>query len=136
MSSASGIVPAIAVAPHAAIEVDSSDAPSFLRFTFNGEWPSLDDQRAIRDHLVSSGLLTWASRVLVDVRGITSASDTAAFATLTDGPVARVQAYLVSSPVQHQLARKFRQATFSAIAEIFVDEKDAVEWLWNADPDY
>ena len=131
-----GVVAAPSVESTVPIDVDSSDAPFFLRFTISGEWPSLHDQRSVRDQLVSSGQLISASRVLVDVRGVVSASEPPSFVGLKDGPVARVQAYLVSSSIQHQLARRFKQATKSAMVEIFVDEKHALEWLWNADPDY
>ena len=118
------------------IDVDSSDAPSFLRITISGEWPSVDAQRVVRDELLSGGRLTPASKVLVDLRGVTGALETANFAGLKDGPVARVQAYLVASATQQQMARRFKQAAKGTLVEIFTDEKDALEWLWNAEADY
>lgn len=122
--------------PFTFIEIDSTDAPRFVRFVLSGEWPSLERQRAIRDELVSGGRLTAESRVLVDVRGIATEQDVAAFAVLKDGIVARVQAFLVASSQQHQFARRFKQAAITTLVEIFVDEQHALEWLWNSDPDY
>ena len=49
-----GVVAAPSVESTVPIDVDSSDAPFFLRFTISGEWPSLHDQRSVRDQLVSS----------------------------------------------------------------------------------
>jgi hypothetical protein len=38
---------------------------------------------------------------------------------------------------QHQLARQIRQAAPSGTTiEIFLDEKEALQWLWNSDPDW
>ena len=128
--------PAAAAESKVPIDVDSSDAPSFLRITISGEWPSVDDQRVVRDELLSGGRLTPASKVLVDLRGVTGAAEPAGFAGLKDGPVSRVQAYLVASAIQQQIARRFKQGAKSTLVEIFTDEKDALEWLWNAEADY
>jgi hypothetical protein len=120
-----------AVSTHTGIDVDTSDAPRFVRITL-GQWPSLERQRAIRDQLVLAGRLTPESRLLCDMRHVTAIDDGASFAALNDGPVAGVQAYLVSSADQHQLARRYKYSVRRSMVEIFLDEREALLWLWNA----
>jgi hypothetical protein len=119
------------VSAHTGIDVDTSDAPRFVRITL-GQWPSLERQRAIRDRLVLAGRLTPESRLLCDLRHLTAIDDGASLAALTDGPIARVQAYLVSSVDQHQLARRYKHSVRGSMVEIFLDEREALLWLWNA----
>lgn len=119
------------VSTHTGIDVDTSDAPRFVRITL-GQWPSLERQRAIRDQLVLAGRLTPESRLLCDMRQVTAIDDGASIAALTDGPIARTQAYLVSTVDQHQLARRCKHIVRGSLVEIFLDEREALLWLWNA----
>ena len=52
------------------IDVDTSDAPRFLRFTLIGTWPSLEEQRDLRLRLVHALQLTAGTRALIDLRAV------------------------------------------------------------------
>lgn len=119
------------------LDVDLTESPQFIRFTLSGEWPILKAQReAIPETLVANGKMTRATRALIDLRQIESG--------VADAPgsarhtlIARVQAFLVATFEQHQLARQIRNtAPAGTTIEIFLDEKEALQWLWNADPDW
>ena len=119
------------------LDVDLTESPRFIRFTLSGEWPILKAQReAIPETLVANGKMTRATRALIDLRQIESgAADTHAPARHT--LIARVQAFLVATFEQHQLARQIRNAAPGGTTiEIFLDEKEALQWLWNSDPDW
>jgi hypothetical protein len=119
------------------LDVDLSESPRFIRFTLSGEWPILTAQReAIPETLVAKGKMTRATRALIDLRQIESgAADTPVPAR--HALIARVQAFLVATFEQHQLARQIRHAAPSGTTiEIFLDEKEALQWLWNSDPDW
>jgi hypothetical protein len=119
------------------IDVDLSEAPQFLRFTITGEWPSLASQQESRNALLSTQQLTAQSRILVDLRGLRSIAELPSFVAFTDGSVSRVQAYLVASPEQHRLARLYKTAfSTTTHVEIFADEQAALEWVWNANPNW
>jgi hypothetical protein len=119
------------------LDVDLTESPRFIRFTLSGEWPILKAQRvAIPEALVANGKMTRATRALIDLRQIESAAaETPVPARHT--LIARVQAFLVATLEQHQLARQIRNAAPGGTTiEIFLDEKEALQWLWNADPDW
>jgi hypothetical protein len=119
------------------IAVDSREAPHFVRFNIVGAWPSAEEHIAVRKALVDSGSLTRQTRVLIDVREVTSPGDEHSFAQGSAGMVTRVQACLVASPMQAQLARLYRLAVGAkTMVQIFDNERDATEWLWNADPEW
>ena len=119
------------------LDVDLTESPRFIRFTLSGEWPVLNAQREeIRETLIANGKLTTATRLLIDLRQVESG--TAETIVSSRRPlIARVQAFLVATLEQHQLARQIRNAAPGGpTIEIFLDEKEALQWLWNADPDW
>jgi hypothetical protein len=119
------------------IGVDLSDSPNFIRFTVTGEWPASEQQRQLRESLTAAGELTAATRALIDLRELVPLGPVDPMAAVKEGLVTRVQAYLVATYEQHHFARQCRIAAGPGrVLEIFIEERAALEWLWNADPDY
>src|SRR5262245_47626489 len=54
------------------IEIDASEAPTFIRITLHGEWPTLDEQREARLRMINTGQLTDKTRALIDFRQLSS----------------------------------------------------------------
>jgi hypothetical protein len=119
------------------ISVDLSDSPNFLRFTVTGDWPTPEQQRQLRDSLSASGELTARTRALIDLRELTPGGPADPVASAKEGLISRVQAYLVATSEQHHFARQCRIAAGAGrVVEIFIEERAALEWLWNAEPDF
>lgn len=121
------------------IAIDTSEAPSFLRFTLMRSWPTIEQQRELRVKLMDAGQLTAQTRAVIDLRDVAEVPNhTDANAILAaparEGGLPRLRAYLVGSAVQYGMARQFRSmAGAAAQIGIFTDEHEALEWLWNAD---
>ena len=121
----------------ATIGVDLSDSPNFIRFKLTGEWPTAEQQRQLRESLSATGELTANTRALIDLRELAALDTVDPVASARDGLSTRIQAYLVATSEQHHFARQCRIVFGPARAlEIFIEERAALEWLWNADPDY
>ena len=121
----------------ATIGVDLSDSPNFIRFTVTGEWPTPDQQRQLHDSLRAAGELTARTRALIDLRELAPSGPVDPMAAAKEGLITRVQAYLVATSEQHHFARQCRIAAGPGrVLEIFIEERAALEWLWNAEPDY
>ena len=119
------------------IGVDLSDSPNFIRFTVTGEWPTPEQQRQLRDSLRMTGDLTAQTRALIDLRELAPSGPGDPVASAKEGLITRVQAYLVATSEQHHFARQCRIAAGPGrVLEIFIEERAALEWLWNADADY
>jgi len=119
------------------IAVDLSDSPNFIRFTVTGEWPTPEQQRQLRESLSAAGELMAATRALIDLRELVPSGTGDPVASAKEGLITRVQAYLVATSEQHHFARQCRIAAGPGrVLEIFIEERAALEWLWNADPDY
>lgn len=120
-----------------AIGVDLSDSPNFIRFTLTGGWPTLEQQRQLRESLSATGELKAETRALIDLRELASLGPVDPVTSAKGGLITRVQAYLVATAEQHHFARQCRIASGPGrVLEIFIEERAAVEWLWNADPAY
>jgi len=123
--------------PDTTIGVDLSDSPNFIRLTVTGEWPTPEQQRQLRDSLSLSGDLTARTRALIDLRELAPSGPGDPVAAAKEGLITRVQAYLVATSEQHHFARQCRIAAGPGrVLEIFIEERAALEWLWNAEPDY
>jgi len=119
------------------IRVDLSDSPNFIRFTLIGEWPTVEQQRQVRESLNASGELTAKTRALIDLRELAAVGPVDPVTSARDGLITKVQAYLVATSEQHQFARRCRIAAGPGrVLEIFIEERAALEWLWNADAAY
>ena len=123
--------------PGTTIGVDLGDSPNFIRLTLTDEWPTPEDQRELRESLSAAGELTAVTRALIDLRELAPLGPGARYASAKEGVIARVQAYLVATAEQHHFARQCRIAAGPGrIVEIFIEERAALEWLWNADADF
>ena len=119
------------------ISVDLSDSPNFIRFTVTGDWPTAEEQRQLRDSLSVRGDLNARTRALIDLRELTPGGPADPVASAKEGLITRVQAYLVATSEQHHFARQCRIAAGAGrVVEIFIEERAALEWLWNAEPDF
>ena len=123
------------------LHADTTEAPAFLKIAIEGNWPSTDERSTFREHLIESGLLRPETRLLVDLRGLTSLpahGDVGAIVadSRRGGGLTRLFAYVVQSADQIVLARTLKQFAQGSIVEIFNDERAATEWLWNAHDDY
>ena len=123
------------------LHADTKEAPAFLKIAIEGNWPSSDERSTFREHLIESGLLRPETRLLVDLRGLTSLpahGDIGAIVadSRRSGGLTRLFAYVVQSADQIVLARTLKQFAQGSIVEIFNDERAATEWLWNAHDDY
>jgi hypothetical protein len=121
------------------IAIDTSEAPSFLRFTLMRAWPTIEQQREVRLRLIDAGQLTMKTRAVIDLRDVAEMPNHAdanaiLAAPAREGGLPRLRAYLVGSAVQYGMARQFRSmAGAAAQIGIFTNEHEALEWLWNAD---
>ena len=117
--------------------MDLGDSPNFIRVALAGEWPMPEEQRHLRESLRASGELTAATRALIDLRELVPVGPGDLMASAKEGVITRVQAYLVATAEQHHFARQCRIAAGPGrVVEIFIEERAALEWLWNADADY
>ncbi|HJU42727.1 MAG TPA: hypothetical protein VJ691_07920 [Vicinamibacterales bacterium] len=117
------------------IRCDTSDAPAFVRYTFEGDWTAGELIERRRD-LIRDGKLTVETAVLFDLRAATNIPDLAelhpalhAGATDAIWPVCR--AFVVTTNPQYDCARRLQAmlGPQSVINEIFEDEGEALEWL-------
>jgi hypothetical protein len=119
------------------IDLDTSEAPAFVRITLRGEWPSLDDQREARLMMIANGHLTPDTRALIDFRQLASTagySDVAHIiaAAVKDGGLPLHRAYVVGSAVQFGLVRQMKALAPPTVdLEIFTSEEEAHVWLWR-----
>ena len=123
------------------LQADTKEAPAFLRIAIEGQWPSADERATFRKDLIDSGHLRQDTRLLVDLRGLKSIpahGDIGAIVSDSrrSGGLTRLFAYVVQSVDQIVLARTLKQFAQGSIVEIFQDEKEATEWLWNAHDQY
>lgn len=95
------------------LHADTKEDPAFLRIAIAGEWPSGDERATFRKHLTESGLLRQETRLLVDLRGLTSIpahGDIGAIVSESQrsGGLPRLVAYVVQSVDQIVLARTLK----------------------------
>jgi hypothetical protein len=117
------------------VTFSAADAPTLVRYAFEGDW-TVRDFLECRRKLLRAGLLTTKTAVLFDLRQATtfpSLGDLqpALNATPMDAiwPVCR--AFLVTTEAQYDGARQLQAllGPQSVINEIFRDEASAFEWL-------
>lgn len=119
------------------IEIDATDAPAFVRITLRGEWPTIDEQRDVRERAMAAGQLTDKTRALFDFRDLSSIAnytevDKMIAAAMKAGGLPLYRAYVVGSAVQFGLVRQMKALAPSPIElEIFTNEEDALLWLWR-----
>ena len=119
------------------IDIDTTEAPAFIRITLKGVWPTLEEQREARLRLLSSGQLTAETRALIDFRELATTADYSEVekiigAALKDGGLPFYRAYVVGSAVQFGLVRQMKALAPPQIElEIFTDEQEAHVWLWR-----
>jgi hypothetical protein len=114
---------------------NTEDAPTLVRYTFDGEW-SASNLAGLRQELIRAGQLTRKTCVLFDLRKATTfptADDLklALYAATADGVWPACRAFLVKTPLQHDVARQLQAllGPDSVINETFQEESAAMEWL-------
>ena len=118
-----------------AIEVDTSEAPAFLRYRYTGPFPSIEEQARVRERLIGDGHLTSATIALMDARGLDTVADDDTLArtvavALQRGGWPRRRAYLISSSQQQQMIEQFQQLAMTTVTTAaFTDETEALAWL-------
>jgi hypothetical protein len=117
------------------IEVDTSEAPAFLRYRYTGPFPSVDEQALVRERLIAGGQLTAATIALMDARQLDTVPDDDTLArmvaaALQRGGWPRRRAYLID-PVKHQhMIEQFKQLAMTSVTTAaFTDENEALAWL-------
>lgn len=117
------------------ISCDTSDAPAFVRFTFDGEWAAAIELIQRRREALRDGHLNAKSAVLYDLRGATLLPNHVDLRHAVsihdrDAEWSACRAYLVGSDDQLDTARQLQQIDLqSAVSEIFRQESLAIEWL-------
>ena len=115
--------------------VDSTRAPAILRITLIDDWPTVDEQRTWRAASVTAGILTPATRALIDIRRLanfTKLDDLSEMvsAAVKDAGWPLRRAYLASAGMQFAVARQFQMMVPESISvEVFTDEVAAENWL-------
>jgi hypothetical protein len=117
------------------IEVDTSRAPAILRYRYYGAYPPLEEMAAMRDKLISMGLLTADTVALMDARELANVPDDdmlakTVAAALQRGGWPRRRAYLID-PQRHQhMIEQFQDLAMRTVqTAAFVDEQEAMDWL-------
>jgi hypothetical protein len=120
------------------IDVDTSEAPAFIRITLRGAWPSIEEQRDARERAIAAGVLTPQTRALIDFRDLSSTAshtevETIIAAAMKAGGLPLHRAYVVGSAVQFGLVRQLKALAPTDLVdlEIFTNEEDALLWLWR-----
>ena len=117
------------------IEVDTTRAPSFVRYRYFGAYPSLEEQQALRESLIAFGLLTADTVALMDVRELTQVpsddvlAKTVAAALQRGGwPLRR--AYLIDPVMHRHMIEQFQDLAMTTVkTAAFADEQEAMAWL-------
>jgi hypothetical protein len=119
------------------IDIDTSEAPSFIRITLRGDWPTLEEQRDARHQLIAAGDLIAETRALIDFRPLATTAAYSEVATIIasamkDGGWPLVRAYVVGSAVQFGLVRQMKALAPATVQlEVFTSEEEAHVWLWR-----
>ena len=123
------------------IDVGTSEAPSFIRVTLRGEWPTIEAQRRTRQQAMAAGHLTAETRALIDFRELASTArnysevEQIIASAMQDGGWPLFRAYVVGSAVQFGLVRQMKALAPAHVElEIFTNEQDAHIWLWRNTP--
>ncbi|HEX6163666.1 MAG TPA: hypothetical protein VFZ31_09890 [Vicinamibacterales bacterium] len=117
------------------IEVDTSRAPAFVRYRFYGDYPSVEEQAAVRESLITFGLLTADTVALMDVREVTQtpSEDVLArtvAAALERGGWPRRRAYLIDPATHRHMIEQFQDLAMTTVTTAaFADEGEAMAWL-------
>ena len=117
------------------IEVDTTRAPLFVRYRFYGEFPSVEEQSAVRESLIAFGLLNADTVALMDVREVTQvpSDDVLArtvAAALERGGWPRRRAYLIDPATHRHMVEQFQDLAMTTVTTAaFADEGEAMAWL-------
>ena len=117
------------------IDVDTSEAPQFVRWTITGQWPGIADMRAVREQLVGTSQLTTVTRGLFDIRHVENIPsytevNSMVEAAMKSGGLPLCRAYLVASAEQFGIVRQMKALAPAGIqVEIFFNEAEAWAWL-------
>lgn len=117
------------------IDVETSDAPHFVRWTITGHWPSIADVRKVREQLIADAHLTADTRGLFDIRNVESIpsySEVSSMieAAMKSGGLPLFRAYVVGSAEQFGIVRQMKALAPPGIhVEIFFNEPEALMWL-------
>jgi hypothetical protein len=123
------------VHPIVPIEVDTSRAPAFIRYRFFGDFPSLEEQSTLREHLIRTRLLTSDTVAIMDTREITEVPDDDVLAKLVAaalqrGGWPRRRAYLINPATHLHMIKQFQDLAMTTVTTAaFVDEAEAMAWL-------
>jgi hypothetical protein len=121
------------------IEVDTSEAPAFLRYRYTGPYPSIEEQALVRDRLIADGHLTRDTVALMDARQLEEVPDDDVLlrtvaAALQRGGWPRRRAYLIDPARHAQMIEQFKQLAMTTVTTAaFTDEREALAWL-NGNP--
>jgi hypothetical protein len=117
------------------IEVDSSEAPEFIRCTVTGAWPGIEAVRDFRERLIADGLLTAATCCLFDIRDVETVPSYTEVAPMIEaakkaGGLPLRRAYVVGSAEQFGIVRQMKALAPAGIqVEIFFNDAEALLWL-------
>jgi hypothetical protein len=117
------------------IDVDVSRAPAFIRYRYHGDFPSLEEQAALREHLIVTRLLTADTVAIMDARELTLVPDDDVLArivaaALQRGGWPRRRAYLIDPAAHSHMITQFQDLAMTTVTTAaFVDEDEAMAWL-------
>lgn len=119
------------------IEVDTTRAPAFIRYRFQGEYPSVQEQSMLRESLITLNLLTADTVALMDVRDITMIPNEDVLAktvaaALERGGWPRRRAYLIDPAAHRHMIEQFKDLAMTTVTTAaFGDEDEAMAWLMH-----
>lgn len=117
------------------IDVDTSQAPDFVRWTVTGPWPSIAEMRTVREQLIAAAQLTTATRGVFDIRHVENIPSYTEVTSMIEaakksGGLPLARAYLVASAEQFGIVRQMKSLAPPGIqVEIFFNEAEAWAWL-------
>lgn len=117
------------------IEVDTSEAPAFLRYRYTGPYPSVEEQSLVRERLIADGHLTADTVALMDAREVENIPDEDVLArtvaaALQRGGWPRRRAYVIDPARHADMIEQFKQLAMTSVTTAaFADEHDALAWL-------
>lgn len=117
------------------VDIDTSRAPGLVRYTYDEHWPGLEEQERYRARLVSEGLLTSQTRLIVDLRRLKRLPFLADLRSTLNSVLAskalpRAVAIVAVEPAHYGVGRMAQAVAAEHTAcEVFTDEHLALAWL-------
>jgi hypothetical protein len=110
--------------------VDTSQAPSLLRYRYYGLFPSFDEQSLLHDRLMTFGCLTAETRGIKDLRELDTTPGEEVLAKMVIAARQRGWPACCAYLIHPEMIEAFQALAITGVTTAaFVDEDAAMQWL-------